>query len=196
MKVTFIGHGLKGSKETVGDYICSSLKNDSYDSFTIFLAFTRMYGINIFKKELLKAKETYKEIKFYLGIVERGTSKEVLDFLIENNIETWIFYTNSSIMFYPKIYFFNGKNKGRFITGSSNLTKPGLISNIEASTLLEFNPNNNQSQKFLNQFYDYFNSILNGTDNNTEKLNKEVLKDLIEAGFVYDEQNTNDDFDT
>jgi len=137
MKVTFIGHGLKGSKETVGDYICSSLKDDSYDSFTVFSAFTRMSGINIFKKELLKAKETYPDIKFYLGIVERGTSKEALDFLLENNIDTWIFCTNSSIMFHPKIYFFKGKNKARFITRSSNLTKPSLISNIEASTLLE-----------------------------------------------------------
>jgi HKD family nuclease len=194
MIVKFIGHGIKGNKETVGDYICSSLKDNTYNSFTAFSAFTKMSGINAIKNELLKAKQNGKSIKFYLGIVEKGTSKEALEFMIKNSIPTWIFCTSSSIMFHPKIYYFEGEKRTRFITGSSNLTKPGLFDNIEASTLMEFNPTDNQGQKFKNQFLNYFSTILDGTDQNVEELNNEVLKDLIEAGFVFGENETRDDF--
>lgn len=194
MIVEFIGHGIKGNKKTVGDYICSSLNDNTYNSFTAFSAFTKMSGINTIKEELLKAKADGKSIKFYLGIVEKGTSKEALEFMIENSIPTWIFCTSSSIMFHPKIYYFDGEKKTRFITGSSNLTKPGLFDNIEASTLMEFNPTDTQGQKFKKQFLNYFETILDGTDQNVEKLDKDVLKDLIESGFVFDESQTRDDF--
>lgn len=194
MIVEFIGHGIRGNKKTVGDYICSSLKDNNYDSFTAFSAFTKMSGINTIKEELLQAKKNGKKLKFYLGIVEKGTSKEALEFMLENSIPTWVFCTSSSIMFHPKIYFFEGKNKDRFISGSSNLTKPGLFDNIEASTLLEFSPNDSQGKKFKRQFLEYFSSILDGTDQNVDKLNQDVLSDLISAGFVFAENQTRDDF--
>lgn len=194
MRVEFIGHGIKGNKNTVGDYICSSLNDNIYSSFTAFSAFTKMSGINAIKKELLKAKTDGKSLKFYLGIVEKGTSREALEFMIENEIQTWIFCTSSSIMFHPKIYFFEGNTKTRFITGSSSLTKPGLFDNVEASTLMEFTTTDSQGQKFKREFFDYFSTILDGSDNNVEKLNKEVLDDLINSGFVFGEHETRDDF--
>ena len=85
------------------------------------------YGLPMFPTyrtldTLLKSREYFKSIKFYLGIVEKGTSREALKFFIENKIETWIFCTEDVIMFHPKIYFFRGKHNNRFITGSSNLT--------------------------------------------------------------------------
>ena len=193
MKIQFIGHGLKGNTGTVGDYLCSSLKDENFNSFHAFSAFTKMSGINIFQKELIEAKNFGKELKFYLGIVEKGTSKEVLDFLIDNTIETWIFCTSSNIIFHPKIYIFKGEKKTRFIIGSSNLTKQGLFDNIEASTLIEFYITDNQGQKFERQFYDYFSSIINGSDKNVERLDQNVLDDLIKSGFVTEDRYTNDD---
>lgn len=79
-------------------------------------------------------------------------------------------------------------------TKMSGLTKPGLFDNIEASTLMEFNPTDTQGQKLKKQFLNYFETILDGTDQNVEKLDKDVLKDLIESGFVFDESQTRDDF--
>ena len=77
MRVEFLGHGLhKNHANTVGHILIDSFKNDDYHSFIGFSAFTKMSGINRIKKELLEALNTFKSIKFYLGIVKYGTSRE------------------------------------------------------------------------------------------------------------------------
>jgi len=196
MRVEFLGHGLhKDHTNTVGHYMIDSFKNDDYYSFVGFSAFTKMSGINRIKKELLKASKKFKSLKFYLGIVPKGTSREALQFLIDNNIDTWIFCTSDQIMFHPKIYFFQGKHNYRFITGSSNLTSFGLFDNIEASTFFEFSKNNQQGKKLVRQFEEYFDPILNGTDKNVQKLTTEVLVDLEQSGFIWPESKTNAEYE-
>lgn len=196
MRVEFLGHGLhKDHTNTVGHYMIDSFKNDDYYSFVGFSAFTKMSGINRIKEELLEASKRFQSLKFYLGIVRKGTSRESLQFLIDNNIETWIFCTEDQIMFHPKIYFFKGKHNYRFITGSSNLTSFGLFDNIEASTLFEFSKTNQQGKKLVRQFEEYFEPILKGTDKNVQKLTQEVLKDLEESGFIWPESQTNAEYE-
>lgn len=196
MRIEFLGHGLHSDHtNTVGHILVDSFKNDDYYSFIGFSAFTKMSGINRIKEELVKASKLFKSLKFYLGIVEKGTSREVLQFLIDNDIETWIFCTEDQIMFHPKVYFFKGRHNNRFITGSANLTSFGLFDNIEASTFFEFSNNDQQGNKFIKQFESYFSDILDGTDKNVQKLTQEVLQDLIESGFVWPESKTNDDYD-
>lgn len=196
MRLEFLGHGLhKDHTNTVGHYLIETFKNSDYDTFIGFSAFTKMSGLNSIKPELLFAKKNYKSIKFYLGIVRKGTSREALKFLIDNEIETYIFCTSDEIMFHPKIYYFEGKHNNRFILGSSNLTSYGLFHNIEASTFIEFSKNDQQGLKYTRQFNTYFSPILNSTDKNVEKLTNEVLKDLINSGFVWPESQTRDDFE-
>jgi HKD family nuclease len=178
MRIEFLGHGLlEDNSNTVGHVLVDTFRNPDYYSFIGFSAFTKMSGLNRIKEELLKAREYYDSIKFYLGIVEKGTSREALKFLLDNEIETWVFCTDDDIMFHPKIYFFKGKHNIRFITGSSNLTSFGLFDNIEASTFFEFSNIDQQGKKFINQFEDYFSSILDGSDKNIQLLSNEVLQD-------------------
>lgn len=196
MRIEFLGHGLhENNTNTVGHVLIDSFRNSDYYSFIGFSAFTKMSGINRIKDELLTAKEYFKTIKFYLGIVKKGTSREALKFLIDNEIETYIFCTEDEIMFHPKIYYFQGKHNDRFVTGSSNLTKFGLFDNIEASTFIEFSKNDQQGRKFIRQFEEYFKNILDGSDNNIQRLTNEVLQDLIDSGFVWGEIETRDDFE-
>lgn len=196
MKIEFIGHGLHNSAiNTVGDWLCSTFKDKDYTSFTGFSAFTKMSGINKIKEELAIAKQNYHSLKFILGIVERGTSKEALQYFIDNEIETWVYCADNKTMFHPKIYYFSGKNNSRFILGSSNLTGAGLFDNIEASTLFEFSNRDATGKKFIRQFSSYFTSILDGNHDDLQLLTLEVLEDLINSGFVVDESKTKDDFD-
>lgn len=196
MKIEFIGHGLHNSAiNTVGDWLCSTFKDKDYTSFLGFSAFTKMSGINKIKEELSIARQNYESLKFILGIVERGTSKEALQYFIENEIETWVYCADNEIMFHPKIYYFSGKHNSRFILGSSNLTGAGLFNNIEASTLFEFSNRDATGKKFLRQFSSYFGSILDGNHDDLQLLTLEVLEDLINSGFVVDESKTKDDFD-
>lgn len=196
MRIEFLGHGLhENNTNTVGHVLIDSFRNPDYYSFIGFSAFTKMSGLNKLRDELLKARNYFKSIKFYLGIVERGTSKEALNFLIDNEIETWIFCTADEIMFHPKIYFFQGKHNNRFVIGSSNLTSFGLFDNIEASTFFEFSQSDPQGNKFIKQFEYYFADILDGSDKNVQKLSRGVLSDLIDSGFVMGESKTRDDYE-
>lgn len=196
MKLEFLGHGLhENNTNTVGDWLISTFKDSDYHSFIGFSAFTKMSGINRIKEELLIAQKRFDSLKFYLGIVERGTSQEALEFFINNNIETYIYCTPENLMFHPKIYYFKGKYNSRFITGSSNLTSPGLFNNIEASTLIEFSNSDAQGIKYARQFSHYFLEILNGENDNVQLLTNEVLQDLIDSGYIYDESQTRDDFE-
>lgn len=196
MKIEFLGHGLHDNCiNTVGDWLCSTFKDPDYSSFIGFSAFTKMSGINRIKNELLIAKKNYSSIKFYLGIVEKGSSMESLQFMIDNQIETWVFCTDRQIMFHPKIYYFKGKHNSRFILGSSNLTSAGLFDNIEASTLFEFSNFDATGKKFAKQFEQYFDQILSGSHEDIQLLDSDVLKDLINSGYVTNERNSRDDFD-
>lgn len=196
MKIEFIGHGLHDSCiNTVGDWLCSTFKDSDYTTFIGFSAFTKMSGINRIKKDLLIAKKNYSSIKFYLGIVERGTSMESLQFMIDNQIETWVFCTKKQIMFHPKIYYFKGKHNSRFLLGSSNLTGAGLFDNIEASTLFEYSNLDATGKKFTKQFEQYFEKILSGSHEDIQLLDNNVLLDLVNSGYVTTENKSRDDFD-
>lgn len=108
MRIEFIAQGMNNQSRTVGKYLCSSFQDPNYYSFFCFSAFTKLSGINILKQDLLNAKRKYKKLKFYLGISEKGTSKEASEFLLNQEFETWTFCTCSSIIFHPKIYLFQG----------------------------------------------------------------------------------------
>lgn len=194
MKVNFIGHGLHGYTETVGDYICSSLKNPKFNKFVAFSAFTKMSAFKIIREDLLNAKNVGKEIKFYLGIVPKGTSKEALEFLIENNIDC-ITYFNESFIFHPKIYLFEGEKRTRIIIGSSNLTSQGLFKNIEASVSIDFLNSDSSGNKIKSQFTSYFKPILNSTDPHTKRLTNELIQEFINDEIIFDESSTHDNLD-
>ena len=194
MKVNFIGHGLHGYSETVGDYICSSLKNPKFNKFIAFSAFTKMSAFNIIREDLLNAKNLGKEIKFYLGIVPKGTSKEALEFLVDNNLESFTYF-NETFIFHPKIYLFEGDKRTRIILGSSNLTSQGLFKNIEASVIIDFLNSDSTGQKFKSQFTSYFKTILDGSESHTKKLTKELIEDFIKNEIIFDEIFTYDNID-
>jgi HKD family nuclease len=118
MRIQFIAQGLKDQSKTVGKYLCSSFQDGNYNKFLGFSAFTKLSGLNIIKEDLLAAKKRYIDLKFFLGITEKGTSKEALEFLINENIKTFTFCTSSPMIFHPKIYLFEGQNVTRIIVGS------------------------------------------------------------------------------
>lgn len=196
MIVNFIGQGLVPSdNESVGDYICSSLKDDLFDKCVFISAFASFSGLEKIRPFLEQAKEKNKTIVFYIGVDDKGTSKEALKFLIDNNFETYIFHTCSNFIFHPKLYIFQGKHN-RIIIGSSNLTKYGLFHNIEAAMLLDSTNDDSAGKKVLNQINDSFQGILDNTDNNLNLLDNDLLSLLVSQRLVYSESDSkNDDND-
>jgi HKD family nuclease len=189
MRAEFIGHGLNNKSNTVHYYLRKSFLDSNYDSFIGFSAYTKKAGLNLISKELLEAKDRFKSLTFYLGMAEKGTSKEALEFLLENDIKTYTFCSNSTFIFHPKIFFFEGDFEKRMIIGSSNLTKTGLAinGNIEASVLLDYSKSDSSGLKLQRQYFEYFDEIISGKNEFVKLLTQEALDKFIKDGIVVEE---------
>ncbi|MGN6801232.1 MAG: phospholipase D-like domain-containing protein, partial [Ginsengibacter sp.] len=188
MQVNFIGHGLDPDNEnTVGNLLATSFQDPKFDTFFSLVAFASTSGVRLLMPFILDAKAKYKELVFYIGVDDNGTSKEALQQLIDNSVLAYIFHTQSAMIFHPKIYMFEGKNWTRLVIGSTNLTNSGLFVNVEAAVSMDFRPTDSQGKKIVTQIKDYFQTILEKSDKNLELLTKELLETLCKQGLVKDE---------
>ena len=192
MKIEFLGHGIFEEQDnTVGNYLHKSFKDKNFDSFKCFVAYTTLSGLSIFIDELEKVKHKYKNIEFYLGVDDKGTSREALLELLEKEIDTYIYYNptkRTRAIYHPKLYIFNGEKANRILIGSSNLTRPGLFNNVETSLALDFVSGNFQGEKLKRQIDEYFLTFLNKSNQNLKKLDSNLVKYLSENGLILDEK--------
>ena len=190
MKATFLGHGLDtGDKNNVGKQLVSSLESKKYKTFNGFVAFASISGVKKLERYLKKAKTNYDHIRFYIGVDNRGTSKEALESLLNQNIETYIYYDERNyVTYHPKLYLFEGPVFSRVIIGSSNLTSSGIKTNLEASVQLDFrSKTGKQGIKFINEIKDYYANLLDLSSSKLRLLTKELLKELIKQNLLFNQ---------
>lgn len=188
MNIKFIGQGLDPESDiTAGNFIIDSLESENYSSFNAFVAFVSTGGLKNIIEEMLAFKEAGGEVKLYLGVNLNATSKEALEKLLENEIESYVVYSPNNIIYHPKIYAFEGDETTRAIIGSSNLTESGLFQNIEASVCVDFESDDENGSEFLADIYDHFNAIINQEHPSCQLLTQEVLEILIESNVVLPE---------
>jgi HKD family nuclease len=188
MNIKFIGQGLDPESDiTAGNFIINSLESENYSSFNAFVAFVSTGGLKNIIDEMLAFKEAGGEVKLYLGVNLNATSKEALEKLLENEIESYVVYSPNNIIYHPKIYAFEGNETTRAIIGSSNLTESGLFQNIEASVCVDFESDDENGNEFLADIYDHFNAIINQEHPSCQLLTQEVLEILIESNVVLPE---------
>lgn len=192
MKFEFLGHGLFDEHDkTVGNYLHKSFKDKKFDVFQCFIAYTTLSGLSVFIDELEKVKKKYKKIEFYLGVDDKGTSREALLELLNKNIDTYIYYNptkRTRAIYHPKLYLFRGDKANRIILGSSNLTRPGLFNNVEASLAMDFISGNFQGTKLLKQIEDYFSSFFGKNNQNLRKLDVKLIDYLSENELIQSEK--------
>lgn len=187
MKVDFITHGLETTTKTVSHYINESLEDLDFSEFHAISAFTRISGLNKFKKSLLQNKSRFENITFTLGIVPMGTTIEALQFFLENEIECYTYF-NEQNMLHSKIYYFKGNRFTRFIIGSSNLTAAGLKNNIESSVIIEFKSGDRKGAKFIRDYLKHFGKLRTDKSEDFIKLNLELLNQLIQDKIIFTER--------
>lgn len=188
MQINFIGHGLDNDKKlNVGDQIATSFESKLYDKFFGFVAFAATSGIGKILKSIDKAKATYSQLIFFVGVDNKGTSKEALEMLLNKNIDTYIYHRPEDfITYHPKLFLFEGAKYSRVIIGSSNMTRSGFLTNIEASIQLDFQPSTDkQGNKLLTEIKDYFKEILNLDSKHLIKLDKELIEKYQSNGLLY-----------
>jgi len=187
MKVKFLGQGLNEKKNNpVGKYILKSLKHE-FNTLKLYVAFMRVSGLNEILENLIEFNKKG-EIKMFIGIDLNGTSKEALELLINNKINTSIVYSPNTITYHPKIYLFENEEQSRIILGSSNLTSGGLYNNVEASLCIDLKLSKTKDSELLTNIKTYYNSLEDDTHESCQILTEELLHKLIEANLVISEK--------
>ncbi len=187
MIISFLGQGLNSSGKSVGSELMNSFSDAEFNKFSCLVAFASLRGIEDISKAVKSSKQHIKQFRVFVGIDQNGTSKEALEALLKLEVGTSIYYTNSRIIFHPKIYLFDGDKKCRIILGSSNLTEPGLFQNIESSLIIDFIKPDMDGEKLIKQIYDYFELFFDGKNKNINKLTHEFIKKLLEFKIIPNE---------
>ncbi len=202
MKTTFLGHGLDSeNKNNVGKQLAISFESKDYNRFNGFVAFATLSGVKSLKSSLQIAKSNYEHIRFYIGIDNKVTSEDALKFLLNQNIETYIYHDefNYRSIYHPKSFIFEGLDFSKIIIGSSNLTYQALNTNLEASIQLEFSSKtSSEGLKTLTGIKEYYSSLLDLSSPNINLLTEELLEELVKKDLLSsynDEPKTNDDDD-
>lgn len=188
MRATFLGHGLNSENPyNVGKQLAKSFDSKHFDNYMGFVAFAATSGIYTILKKVNNAKERYKNLRFYIGVDNKGTSKEALELLVKEDIETYIYYRDSNyITYHPKLFVFEGPKYSRIIIGSSNLTNSGLKTNVEASIQIDYNTSTDkQGAKLLTEIKEYYSEFINLTDKNLKKLDSKLIDLLDSKNLLY-----------
>ncbi len=188
MKVTFLGHGLNSdNKYNVGKQLANSFESTDFSSFYGFVAFAASTGIEKILQKIKTAQSNFDTLRFYIGVDNRGTSKESLELLLKEEIETYIYHHSQEyITFHPKLFLFEGIRFSRVIIGSSNLTSSGFRSNIEASVQIDFRTKTDtQGIKLIKEIKETYKYLINLSDKNTFKLDRELIDKYDNLNFLY-----------
>lgn len=188
MKTAFLYQGLSECEDSVGKVLLESFSDSEFDKFLCFVAFARQSGVNLLSDPINSAKGKFNQIRFLVGVDQRGTSKEALEALLNLGVETSVYYTPSRITFHPKMYMFEGNRKHRIIVGSSNLTQKGLFQNLEVSLQVDFTLPDDQGQDLLDQIHEYMRQFLENKCNNVKELTTELIDTLVKVGLVPNEK--------
>ncbi len=190
MRAKFLGHGLDTeNKFNVGKQLAASFASPKYDIFNGFVAFAAISGVKLLAPYIKKAQENYTQIRFFIGVDNRGTSKEALEQLIKENIETYVYHDRREyVTYHPKLFIFEGERHTRIIMGSSNLTSSGIKNNIEASIQLDFFTNTDkQGINVLGEIKEYFGDLLNLSATKLKLLDNDLLKELENQNLLFNQ---------
>lgn len=184
MDTIIIGQGYNiGEDTSVAKELIKQFESKRYDSFTCLVAFASYGGVSALTRYIKEGKERGMNIKIILGVDQKGTSKEALDEVISWGVDAKIYHTNSKNIFHPKVYLFENEDIFTLIVGSNNLTVPGLVQNIECSLLIK----DIRSNSIHKEFYEYWKSILDGTEENLYTLTQELIDYLTDENLILSE---------
>ena len=110
-----------------------------YTRVVFVSAFTALRTVLRLREAMLAAVEAGTTLRLTLGIDLGGTSRDVLEELLQWNCEVFVFHNPiPRATFHPKLYLFEREANATLFIGSNNLTDGGLFTNYEAATRYAF----------------------------------------------------------
>jgi len=112
----------------------------------IAVAFLRYSGLQVVERSLKYCLKNEGIVEIITGLDFKNTDPESIHYLIklQRQVKRMKFYCygdskehKTHIFFHPKIYLFSKERETTGIIGSTNLTKPGLLTNFEVNVVIK-----------------------------------------------------------
>lgn len=159
---------------------------DNIFDVTLATAFLNEEGVRLISKEIEKIANY---VTAYIGVRNSVTTFQGVLGLINLGVKVYAIDCGSPAKIYhEKTYTVRTSSKAIVLTGSGNLTRGGLISNIESGTIIECNLSSNEDSEFYNSFKEQLALFVNEFPKNVYLIDdiSKAIK-LKEDGVLLDE---------
>lgn len=160
------------------------LDYDNFSNFKLAVAFAKVGPLLRLESQIIQWRKQGKSIDAIFGIDHLGTSLQALEFALNNFDNVYITHSKIST-FHPKLYLFHGEREAVCYYGSHNLTVGGTETNFEGGVKLQFDLTT--EEEFFNDALNSWSSLLPANLSATNKLDQQLLKEIINQGLLLDE---------
>jgi len=122
------------------DELKKNFASTDFDEMRMIVAFAKHGPMLRLRQEITRWTSSGKAVRAVFGIDQRGTSRQALEFALENFRETYIAHVGNGPFnptFHPKVYLFTGAARAVGYVGSNNLTVGGTETNLECGIKLD-----------------------------------------------------------
>lgn len=159
------------------------------EHYLFSLAFVRRNGVERIQENLRNVSD---KVEIFIGIRNGITSIQSIFSLFKIGIKPYVVDTASnSRIFHPKIYAAYNESNAHIILGSANLTYGGLNENIEASSYMILNREDQKDENYLSDLIQAITSLPTVYSDHVFKINnpKQAVQ-LLREGRLEDERLT------
>lgn len=177
-------------QKPLGYAVIEELNCEDLKHIDIAVAWVRASGLVQLEAGITGAIERGAKLRLVVGIDADNTSIEGLEGLLniakqgkEGQVRLGVRHNEAGPLFHPKLYAFRTDKETRAYIGSNNLTQAGLFRNDELSVrVVEARKGQLEEQidATMNQFTD-------AKSNLNRVLDLDLLKELIEKGYIFKE---------
>lgn len=161
------------------------LRNNAYDHLLISVAFAKSGPLLRLASDMRAWKSSGKVIKAIFGIDLLSTSKQALEFALNNFDEAYITYSTSHAIFHPKFYLFYGEHRAVCYQGSHNLTVGGTEINLEGGAKIEME--RPEDEDTFQEAIACWESLMPGDCPMTLPVTEQLITYLLNGEYIFDE---------
>lgn len=187
--MAIVNYLIQGLEETQNHFskLQEILTFDEATNIIMTTAYLKYSAVELLENELKKNRD---KLVILVGIRNGVTSMQSLKKLYQTGVKVYVVDTGSTnIIFHMKNYVCFNDKIAVAITGSANFTPSGLLRNIEGSSIIELDLNNDNDKYYLDTFVGNINSLIKDYPDNVIRIYDESYIDkLFLEGLIADEE--------
>lgn len=187
--VRIVTQPLTSSSDAAG-FITDLASDEDITQIDIAVAWVKASGLQQVFDELERFAARGGLLRIITGISQGGATRQGLEGVASLTPNAYVFHQPTRT-FHPKVYLGTGPNGGRFLVGSQNLTRGGLITNFEVGIIGRADPDAISDAQTLADLRSYIDS-LTADQAACKQLTPETLTALLRDPhyLIGDETNT------